>query len=246
MLNGSQNWTGWARRSWNPADAVSAPLSLFFLSDPSYLTLSGSNVSQWRDPITGKTASQGVDANRLVYQSSGGPSDKPYLSCGDGTVVRFVSFGNVFSALTSAEIFIVRRAGSDPSTGGTNRGGIWNFGSSGSTSHHPFTDSVIYDDFASTVRKTVGDPTPALTNWHIYNAISASGEWTANLNGLQIFTTATNTVGWSAVPTIGCSGGIANDGGITAVIMFGGKLSTDDRARTNRWLNLNFGLGLSL
>lgn len=88
-------------------------------------------------------------------------------------------------------VFVWKRT-ADPGT----LGQFWNFGSSGNSNYFPFSDGVIYDDFGSTVRKTVGNPTPSLANWHIYSARSAANLWKANLDGVELFSTATNTVGF--------------------------------------------------
>jgi len=53
---------------------------------------------------------------------------------------------------------------------------------------------VIEDGFMTTVRKNVGDPGQDLsTAWYIYNAWSDASDWTAELDGSQIYSTGTNT-----------------------------------------------------
>lgn len=140
----------------------------------------------------------------------------------------------VLSSLTAAHMFVVVYPDADPGIGG---GTWWKLGNPGTTDHTPFTDGVIYDSAGSTARKTVGNPTPSLAAPHVYDVISVSGEWTANLDGAQLFTTATNTVGWSATPTIGSTGNPMN-GYVGDVVIFDRKLTTDlatVRARLKAW-----------
>ena len=102
-----------------------------------------------------------------------------------------------YSDLTAAEIFIVVAVDTDPPVG-LSTPGLWTFGSSGTVTLYPFTDSKIYDSFGSTVRKTTVDPVADLTQFNLYNVVSIAGEWTNRLNGTQLFTTGTNTVGFDA------------------------------------------------
>lgn len=101
----------------------------------------------------------------------------------------------------AAHAFIIVQLDADPPASGN--GGLWEFGTDASDTHFPFSDNNIYDDFGTTVRKTVGNPTPSLAAVRLYEVVSAAGEWTARLDGAQIFTTATNTVGWSASSALG-------------------------------------------
>ena len=76
--------------------------------------------------------------------------------------------------------------------------------SSNEASHQPFTDGVIYENFASTTRKTLGNPTNNTTNLYLYNAISDVNLYNVKINNTTFFNTTTNTVGFgSAVPYIG-------------------------------------------
>ena len=72
--------------------------------------------------------------------------------------------------------------------------------------------------------------TPALATEHIYNVITASGEWTSNINDTQHFTTATNTVAFTATAGYGRSRTTAYLDGVSAeLIIFDAKLSSGDR-----------------
>jgi hypothetical protein len=124
-------------------------------------------------------------------------------------------------------------------------GAFYQFGTSVADDHVPFNDGNIYDGFGSTVRKTVGNVAPSMANWHLWNVTTAPGEYTARVNGLQVFTTATNTVAFHTACRLGRGVGSNSDGGMTCIWLFDNKLSTDDRRRMNLWLNFNQRLGLS-
>jgi hypothetical protein len=98
------------------------------------------------------------------------------------------------------------RADNDPGSGdGTS--GLWTFNPDGvsQATHYPYSDGNIYESFGTTARKTVGNPTPSLAAWRLYNISSASGAYTVRLDGTQIFTTGTNTVGFPTAPQLGRS-----------------------------------------
>jgi hypothetical protein len=92
-----------------------------------------------------------------------------------------------------------------------------NVGTAGFSGHYPFSDGVIYDEFATTSRKTVGNPTPSLANLHVYEAVSDSNLFKSFINNSEIFTTATNTVGYNANPA---TVGDGYSGSISEVIVY--------------------------
>ena len=75
---------------------------------------------------------------------------------------------------------------------------MWNLTSSTDKTHYTWLDSQIYENFGSTTRKLVGNPTPLLTSWRVYNVSSKASLWQVRLDNQQIYTTATNTVGMDA------------------------------------------------
>src|SRR5688572_12957685 len=102
--------------------------------------------------------------------------------------------GPDMSALTAVHCFMVVLAINDPATD-VGQTGLADMGSAAtSAGHYPYTDSNIYEPSFSSARKTLGNPAAALTSWRVYELISVSGEYTAKIDGTQIFTTGTNTV----------------------------------------------------
>jgi hypothetical protein len=156
--------------------------------------------------------------------------------------------GPDLSALTASEVFVVIQGDYDPSGVGDSVTGIWAFDTSAQNTHYPYTDSVIYDAFGSTARKTTGDPTPALTSWRLYNVVSVSGEWTSFIDGTQHYTTGTNTVGFTATPVLGASSDGASyylTGRIAELILFSAKLSGGDKTNVEAYFAARYGLTIA-
>lgn len=126
-----------------------------------------------------------------------------------------LSVRTAFSGSAGTKIQVIRTYADPTSTFVGNV--LNNVGNGGSSGHYPFADGVIYDEFATTSRKTVGNPTPSLANLHVYEAVSDSNLFKSFINNSEIFTTATNTVGYnSTVPIVGD----AYSGSISEVIVY--------------------------
>jgi Putative phage tail protein len=102
---------------------------------------------------------------------------------------------------TSGTIFCVLKADADP--GAANQAGPHVIGSLAQVPHYSYSDGHIFNGDMSTLRKDCGDPAVSLTSWRIFNTQSAANDFKLRLDGAQLFSTATNTVGWSSSPIIG-------------------------------------------
>lgn len=166
-------------------------------------------------------------------------------------VVRFdgindhFSFPDFLTGLASGEVFIVVRPRLDPNPTAA-RTGLWDMGSeSAVTSHFPWTDGIIYDEFGTTARKATVNPLPSLANWRLYNVRSATNAWSSHLDGVQLFTTATNTVGWAAAPVLGGSPPYYFDGDIAEVLIYGNVLSATDRTKITDYIERKYRLAIA-
>jgi hypothetical protein len=111
---------------------------------------------------------------------------------------------------------------------------------------YPWVNSIIYDAFGTTERKFF-DPAPSLATWHVYEISSASAAWSSYLDGLQLFTTETNTVGFPAAPTLGFST-VSNYyflGDMAEVLLYPSALSAADRLTVRAYLGNKFGILLA-
>jgi hypothetical protein len=191
------------------------------------------------------------DNNHYGYQDAGDAASRPTFKANEfGTLpgVRFNGTyglghwfriaGDLSSGLEAAEIFIVLKVDHDPQEPG-GQPGLWRFSTeSGQRTLYPYEDGYVSDDFGSTAIHTIGNPTVDLTTPHLYNVTSMDGEWTARINGTQMYTTPTNsfdTSGFSpANARIGTSSPDAQvfnlRGAIAEVFMYTCKLPTIARA----------------
>ena len=68
------------------------------------------------------------------------------------------------------------------------------------SSHQPYSDGNIYETFATSVRKTVGNPTNNTTNLYLYNVVSDSNLYNVKINNSTFYNTTTNTVQYNTNP----------------------------------------------
>jgi hypothetical protein len=144
-----------------------------------------------------------------------------------------------FQALAAGTAFFVVKIDQDPpATSAVS--GLCNYGSD-SNVHFPFDgDGVIYDNWGTTARKTTVNPATTLAQWNVYAAASAAGAWANWLNGAQLFTTGTNTVGWVAQPSCRLGANSAEtfllDGRIGEVVVYDSFLPAGNRQAVEAYL----------
>lgn len=175
-----------------PTDIAGLELWLDASDAGSFTYGTGDNVSQWND-LSGNTrhATQGTGATQP--NRTGTINSLTTVTFASGDRMTLPSF---MSGKAAGTVFMVGKLAQDPPASAAASGPVVRLGSEGSGHHMPYTDGTIYDNTGSTVRKTVGNPTPSLASAFYYTVITASGDWKARLNGTQIYSTATNTVGW--------------------------------------------------
>lgn len=117
---------------------------------------------------------------------------------GFGTNVLDMKFGN-FSSYTEAHFFVVIRAGSATNV---NNNGFWKGnGNSGLNVYHTLNDGQFYNSMGTTVRKNAGLSMSIENVWRLLEVVSKSGTWTLRLDGVDQYTTGSNSVGWDAAAT---------------------------------------------
>lgn len=206
------------------------------------ITLNGSSVAAWDD----------ITANNNDWEQTTAAEQPLFVAdaMNGEPVVRFdgvdngLTAGDILTGLTEAEVFVVLKIDTDP-PGNEAQSGLWVMSGAQAT-HYPYTDGVIYESFGTDTRKTVGDPTPLLTSPRIYNISTAANAWTARLDGAELHTTGTNTVGWTANPVIGPSAGGTYflDGDIAEVLLYDAVLSAGDRTLVHAYLGARYGISV--
>lgn len=229
-------WSGFYQ--WSPAD-VSTPLAWWLRGDN--VSLNGGTVSQWNDKSgNARNWAQGSAPLQPTFLASA-INGQPGLRF-DAAALQELVGPNLFAInLPAAETFIVAQLNADPPATAA-KCGFWRTESAAATAAVPFTDGIIYDGFGSTVRKTTVNPAVSMASPCIYSVISTGAEWTSSLNGTQIFTTGTNTVGWNTATRIGSSVTNWFDGVMCEWIVYGAKLSSTDRASVIAYLKARYGI----
>lgn len=146
-----------------------------------------------------------------------------------------------FSAITASHFFLVIKIDADPPASGA--GGLHRNSNGATDAHYPFNDSNIYECWGTDTRLTVGNPAADLTQWRVYEIISISGEFTVLLDGTQLNTRASNTVGWGGLARFGhTNAGNWTNGYWAGAYQFSAKLSSGDRTAIIDYINDRFGL----
>lgn len=218
---------------------------------PEDMQLTDSNVTNWDDVLQLHTDEQMVSGGFLF--SSSGFNFHPTATTNGDRYMRFLS-QQLLSGATAGEVFYALE-----STGAHNQNDGYpsEFGGSGSaqTWEYDFSDSNLYSGWGSTVRKNwnpltapAGGPARDVLDPHIYNVLSAPGEWTARFDGVTNFTTATNSVNFNTSTSghtyIGASSSSIFKGKLSEVLVYRRALSAAERLQVNSYLSTKYGMTL--
>lgn len=232
---------------WTPAD-ITTELWLDG-DDASTITESGGQISQWDDKSgNARHATQATSANQpFTYPSAIGGLDAVDFYNPDS---NFMTLGTALNGLTQATVYIVIWLYDGlPATAA--KSGLWTFTNGGAETQFPDPSNNINDSFGSTARKATGSPSASLTSARIYCVHSRSGDWTSWIDGVQHYTTATNTFGIAGTNYIGRSAD-GSDYYLTAavgeivVVEGSGAPSTSDRQIMEGYLAHKWGLTANL
>jgi hypothetical protein len=216
---------------WTP-DAL--PSLTLWLKGDTLSGADGSNVSLWSD-----ASGNGVDATASVnfptLQTAELNSLNVVLSTNPPASRMFFPDGATWidGSPSATVMFVVKCNGSNGPVMSANPGG-WN-------DHYPHTDNNIYDGFAATARKTVGDPGD-MTQWHIGCMRSATNDWKYFFNATEFFSTGTNTVGFGGETLFSNEGGDCFNGLCAEVVLFVEALSVDNRQKVEGYLAWKWGI----
>jgi hypothetical protein len=150
---------------------------------------------------SGINATMAVSAGKPTFSTTAGPSSGKCITF-DGVDDIMALASNPITA-SGATMMIVWRNYVDPPTGSGNGAPLAYWGTGGAFNHWPFDDGVVYSGFGSTARKTVGNPAASLANWNVVTIVSVSGSFRFRVNGADVYTTASNSVGSGATPKLG-------------------------------------------
>jgi hypothetical protein len=186
-----------------------------------------------------------ADANlRPLYRAD--VSGHPAMEFGRSIVGTFTPSKYVLPDLgltLGAEMFAVVQLNADPPPTDNKTGPIIGDNSASINANaFPYTDGVVYEGFYSTVRKTTVDPTPSMATFRIVNLISKDGEWSFNIDGSSVYTTATNTFHNPAAANLGADDRVSSGlhGHIKEIFLFDDRLDSGDRTAMVAYLTAKY------
>jgi hypothetical protein len=204
-------------------------------------------VSTWNDQSQNanhfSNATAATQPKWVPSWTAGGASVKGvagFLQC-----AHTANASSMWSGAADGERFLAGQADADPSSGQNGAGGGGSrWGTSGTSEYLGFSDGNIYDQFGTTVRKTISKTAGILASPFIYESYSAASDYQAFVNGASVFTTATNTVGFgTSQPTLFLdNGGDQGTNQIGEVVAFNRKLTAIERVMVSEFLGRKFAI----
>lgn len=217
----------------DPAVFVPTDLTglLIWLRADTGVTLTSGRVSTWAD--------QSGNGNDFVQSTAGNRPIPGTAINGQATVTfdrarpDYVSKGS-FSAPSAGEVLIVLKNAGPNGSGDS----PWQMTTDPQGSWYTWIDANIYENWGSTSRSTATAPGVGLDSAHVYNVRSAAGAYSVHIDGTQIYSTGTNTVGFD--PTLflgyGPSSSTGYSGDIAEVLIFDRVLSSGERDQVMGYL----------
>jgi hypothetical protein len=210
-------------------------------------TTNGNEVRGWRNRVSGATV------HGIQSVSTAGPRLDTGTTLGGFQSLRFQSnhnivFDELMAGTTEGTLFIVLK-----NTNALVNTALWNAGGNGSDVTYypngplggPGPGIIVDSALAAPPRHTSVDPSQDLTQGHIYAVRSSSGEWSNWINGVQLYTTASNTyqAGQSNDVTIGVNGSAdPYDGYVWLFGMVASALTDDEMAERFEAIATRYGL----
>ena len=206
--------------------------------DPANAVITSGKVEQYNGPAV---VTQTTAGSRATYNASDAAFANQPTATFDG-VDDFYPLGSL-GGTTQGEMFVVLKIANDPPSLGA-KSGYHYIGSAASGTHYPFTDGIVYDAFGTNTRKTVGDLATPLTSPHIYNVRSSAGNWTLEINGTQVFTTASNTAAFIGAALFGTTYTSVHflDGTVAYMVLCNQVQTPEVRAAFVQYLKGRFGI----
>lgn len=206
-------------------------LALWLKADAGVALDYNGNVNQWQDQsglVNNTTQGSGTFTPNAV-------NGRPAVGN-----TSFFYLPNFMGSAQSGEMFVVL----------SGSGGVGSFG--GVPNLYGNVGGTVYptsDNFGSTVSYNLGAPLVNTTGYHVYNVSAQSESWGAWIDGVNQFSSGTNTVAFSPSPTLGKSGSFGSytsfSGGIAEVIVYSRTLGTTERDTVGYYLSKKYGIGPS-
>lgn len=226
---------------WTPK-RLGASLAVWLRGDSK--VLNGSNASQATDLSTNaRHYTQGAAGAQPAWSATGLAGRPCFTFDGSDDIL----VGPSLAALsTSADVFVVVQLDVDPPIAG--HGGCWDCAGTGQEDYCPnFADGAIYQGALSTARKStaVTKGSGYFQTPRIVAVYSAASDWKLSLNGVQQYSTGTNTFASSGGVAIGGDATVSAarlKGKIAELIIASPALTSTQRAKVHSYLGKRYGI----
>jgi len=227
---------------WTPAN-LGGTLRAWYRAD----TLSGSEASAvpaW--PDASENGNHATKANTTVNLHLNDLNGRNTLAF-PGAALGWLDVPNIYAGRIAGAAFCILKRSAEPPANAT-EAGWWRFGTSASADHLPWTDSIVYDGFCSTVRKTYGNPGPSLTSWRVVGWQSSAGPHSIFIDGTLFNSFVGNVFAATSTPTIGSSIGntMFFKGWIAECFFLDGPPSVSNRQKSEGYAAWKWGLQANL
>jgi alpha-tubulin suppressor-like RCC1 family protein len=221
------------------ANGTPIPASTLWLrADLGVVTTSTSNqITTWQDESGNENSgtSSGLSTTLVANALNGNP------------VVQFsggswFSFPNFLSGASAGEVLVVVSVSST-----TSNEGLWRFGSSDYYELYPRNDGHLEGDFGNSstndANNAEGIPVQNITQFHVYEASCQTGLWESWIDGVPLYSSTTDSLGFSSAPLLGNNGwDYSFTGDIAEMIVYNHVLTPAQRKTVINYLDQKYAL----
>jgi hypothetical protein len=197
-------------------------------------------VDLWADQSGNGNNAQQVSGSEQPIWLTNALNNLPAIQFNGGS--DFLQLANGLTSLTQAEAFAVVQA----LPGGPSSQSLWFLGDSGNAFDENYPASgAITENFGSITPYNLGTPAQPLTQFSLYQLSAQSTNWTAWIDGMLLFQTSGNYIGFNTVAFSSSPilSGDSNAGGTTffkgniaEILIFDRALTADERNAVSRYL----------
>jgi len=141
---------------------------------------------------------------------------------------------------TEGECFAVVKADADPAAD-PGSGWLWDFSTVGFPDSFVDNSGHIFLAWGRSTRTDVGDPAASFAGWRRINIWSKTNDYSLQIDTVNFFATATNTVSFNANPRFSKQATIYT-GHIAEYIQYNRKLSAGERTQVDDYLKAKYAL----
>lgn len=198
-------------------------------------------IARWEDKSGG--------GNHATQSTSGNRPIRKVANQNGLDAVRFAGAGDEmalpdFLTGTAGTVVFAAKSDADPNASPDAGAPIGGWASASLTNHTPWVDSTIYFSYGTNSRRTVGNPSRSLALWNVYTVESHASGWSFRINGTEIYSDGSNTVGWGSAPVIGAGASASQYflGEVGEIINIPRSLTTDERSAIESYAITKWGI----